>query len=303
MSDSFSIDDVNTDQLSSAVEKRTIPWHWVVLGLMLVANAPIGVYYSPLNRVASRPEEPDFIMIGFLTVQPVFFSLWAAFTLQPLFQRLLWSFFVCTSMAFFEDLAAWKLGIGDLGDNLTFLPQVYLIASIILLLIRLLFGWRIIRLNSHVKPVEYRDYQFGLKHLMLLITFAAVVFSFFRFLVTYNRGYNVSVGTKQACVFFVSISALLLPAFIIIFTILSKKSFKVFPVFILILLLVIGSVISVDILNILHVMLRERIPYILALFVAGTCISATLNSVVLRMCGYRLIRGRKSPSSLQVPGQ
>ena len=285
MSDSSSLDDAKAEQSSLAADKRPFPAHWIVLGLLVVVNAAFGAYYS------SR--EPA--VAGFLTVQPILFSLWAAFALQPLFQRLLWPFFLCASMAFFEDLAAWKLAVGNLGDNLTYLPQIFAIATIGLLFIRLFFGWRIIRLYDDAKPIEYREYQFGLKHLILLITFAAVVLSFFRFLLNNNPRYNVSIITKQAFVFFTSIFILLIPAFVIIWTVLVRKSVRIFPVLIIAPALVIIAIIGADTADIfLHTKLRQSTLHELVLFILGACVSAFISAMLLRLCGYRLTRERKT---------
>src|SRR5664279_2165931 len=81
--------------------RRTIPKHWIVLGLLVVVHAGLGVFLpSCVSVTAVNPTY--FMWLGFVFSQPILFALWAAFAPQRFYHRFLWSLLLCI-LVFFAD--------------------------------------------------------------------------------------------------------------------------------------------------------------------------------------------------------
>jgi hypothetical protein len=62
----------------------------VVLGLLLLAHAAVGAYFTPTKGTLF------YLTFGIRISQPVLLATWAAFGRQRFYYRLLWSLLICT---------------------------------------------------------------------------------------------------------------------------------------------------------------------------------------------------------------
>jgi len=122
-------------------EKRSIPWHWVVLGLLVVAQAGVGAYFN--GQISKMGESAgEFLTLGLLFSQPVLLAFWAAFAPQPFYQRFLWSFLLCTVVSFVEE--AQTLGQYNPFKNIMMISLAnFIVAAIVFLAFRWVFRWQI----------------------------------------------------------------------------------------------------------------------------------------------------------------
>ena len=137
-------------------EKRSIPWHWIVLGLLVAAHAMIGTY-SIRKLVGSDASFGSLLMAGVIFSQPMFFAFWAALAPQRFYTRFLWSVLLCTVICFFEELGRLQSdtasGVG--GMMLAFL-SIFVLATVLLAIVRWVSRWQI--KHSFVE-MSHSDYQ------------------------------------------------------------------------------------------------------------------------------------------------
>jgi len=307
MSDSSPLDDVKADQASVAADKRPFPKHWIVLGLLLIANAAFGAYFNPNGKNSSEVgEKTAFMLTGFLCTQPFLFALWAAFAPHRFYRRFLWALLLCSLVAFAEELGTL---LGNRNTYLGFGMAVQLILFIlftsVLLMVRRFFGWRFNRSQTEFMPSDYQANQFGIKHLILLTTITGIAFALIRslrILNSFNRLPSV-VSVLASTGFF---SAMIIPIMIVPWFTMTFRGNTIKLIVLATVLLGIFDPLS-------FLIVQQPIPPLyfsfgevlrdVLLMQLGGCLSVLLNTIVLRLCGYRLIRERKSVSSSQALGQ
>ena len=127
------------DSLPLSENRRAIPWHWVVLGLLVVAHAGLGSYYNSIGTDLFRSK--DTMLAGLLSSQPLLLAFWAAFAPQRFYDRILWSLLLCILVSFTVDCGVWlHVNANGYGYGLGFLMLadsiLFVMAIPILLLIR-----------------------------------------------------------------------------------------------------------------------------------------------------------------------
>ncbi len=286
MSDLSPLDDANADQASVAVDKRPFPKHWIALGLLVIANAALGAYFHPMNRDIYDSEKVLFAILGFLLAQPILFALWAAFAPQRFYHRLLWAFLLCTLVSFLEELGALGNTKSGLGTTMMFQLILFVLFTAILLLVRQFIGWHFKISQMGISPGDYQSYQFGVKHLILLTTFAAIAFALIRslFILDSNNNWVPAVGIH--CIIF----AMIIPIIIVPwFTMGLRGNTIKLIVFATVLLGIIDSAIFLIALKADAKHIDNNLQAILLLQL-GACLTVMFNTIVLRLCGYRLMR-------------
>jgi hypothetical protein len=187
MSDSSPLDDAKAAQASVAVDKRPFPKHWIILGLLIIANAAFGAYFNPNGKTSSEVgEKTAFILTGFLFTQPFLFALWAAFAPQRFYRRFLWALLLCSLVAFAEELGTLGYRNPSLGFGMVVQLILFILFTSLLLLVRQIFGWRFNRSQKEFMPSDYQANQFGIKHLIILTTIIGIAFGLIRSLMLLN---------------------------------------------------------------------------------------------------------------------
>ena len=180
MSDSMPLDEVSETPPKENANRRSIPKHWIVLGLLVFAHAAFGVSFTTVLRGQQKyPEIISPILIGFLYSQPIMFAIWAAFAPQRFYHRILWSLLLCTLVSFAEDLGTLRLSSVRPGYTMMVFIILFIVVTIILLLVRF-FRWQMTQSFELNIPTDYRANQFGIKHLIILTTIVALAFGLFR---------------------------------------------------------------------------------------------------------------------------
>ena len=75
--------------LNEVPEHRRPSHHWIVLGLLVVAHAEFGLYFTPNGKAIDDGEVLSVLMLGFLGSQPILLAIWAAFAPQRFYHRFL----------------------------------------------------------------------------------------------------------------------------------------------------------------------------------------------------------------------
>jgi hypothetical protein len=297
MSDLSPLDDVNADQAFITADKRPFPKHWIALGLLVIANAAFGAYFNPTGKPVSEVGEIiGFAMIGFLLTQPILFALWAAFAPHKFYNRFLWAFLLCTMVSFVEELGSLGTTLSDLGSMMIFQLILFILFTAILLLVRRFIGWHFKISQTEISPGDYQSYQFGIKHLFLLTTFAAIAFALIRSLFILNSNNDKVPAVPAIIGIFCIIFALITPIiFIPWYTLTGHRKIAWLLLFTIISLGIIDLTVYLILKNKVPVPDNKQIESVM-FFQLGGCLSVLLNTLVFRLCGYRLIRERKPVS-------
>ena len=187
--------------------RRTVPWHWIVLGILVVVHAGVGACIYPL--IALNPDNPFLLLaFGLILSHPTLFAIWAAFAPQRFYHRFFWSCLLCILVSFTDGIGAFYQIKDDFGKIMSFEIAVFFVAIAILLLLRQLSGWHITRgAVENMPPSSYQAYQFGIKHLLILTTITAIGFGLFPFprlslLQIVSCIHGLSWRQLQVCIFF-----------------------------------------------------------------------------------------------------
>lgn len=296
MPDSLPPEHTKADQAFQALvaaDKRPFPTHWIALGLLVIANAAFGAYINPMGRDISEVEEKVyFAILGFLHAQPILFALWAAFAPQRFYQRFLWSFLLCSLVAFTEELGTLWDTQADHASQIVTLLIFFIMFTSVLLLVRRFFGWRFKRSQMEFFPGDYRANQFGIKHLILLMTITGIAFALIRSLMIFNSSNRlpsveefISIALITCLVFAMLIPIIIVPWFTMAFR---GNTIKLI-VLATILLGIIDSAIFLIALKADAKHINNNLRAML-FFQSGVCLTVLLNTIVLRLCGYRLVR-------------
>ena len=166
-------------------EKRSVPWHWSVLGLLVVAQAGLGAYLSPTFSSGSGALGMG-ATLGVLLSQPLLLAFWAGFASQRFFQRFLWTYVLCILVALAEEVTPLcTQGRADLRIFTAFVA-LFATGTLVFLNIRQVSGWQIKHPIIEDARSDYRPSQFGIKHLITLISITALACGLARSLVVFQ---------------------------------------------------------------------------------------------------------------------
>jgi hypothetical protein len=283
--------DYMTDEVSESTNKenanfRSIPKYWIVLGLLVCAHAAFGAIFS--LRIVKSNATVFVLMLGCLLSQPILFAIWAALAPQRFYRRFLWSLFFCTLVCF-------SAGLGILvsePQNLFFFTisdiVLFIATTPILLLVRRLSRWQIIHSYTAHVPSDYQANQFGVKHLIILITITALACGLFRTLIvtcppsSYPSVAAVVAGT---CVVIVVLFPIVFIPWITL-AYLKNMVLSIFYTFILF------GIYDMAVYFIVRILNPEPEIFQIAFFVQlGASISVFLSMLMIRLCGFRMVRG------------
>jgi hypothetical protein len=283
-----------SDAMPNPENRQSIPTHWIVLGFLVVAHTGLGAYFNGrLGNIKGHVDE--FLTMGLLFSQPMLLAFWAAFAPQPFYQRSLWCFFLCTMVSFFEQLNALEHTQNLFKEIMMMSLATFFVATMVFLAVRWISRWQIRHTIVEAARSAYEPSQFGVKHLIILITITAVCCGLIRSLFIMNRNWELGqpivewVGRASVMLF------LILPVIVIPWIVMACRP-KV-----LWLLLVMISVETVCIVSggciiglcfsnqaLSDVFVREGRAMLMIQL--GAALSVVVSSLVLRFCGFSLVR-------------
>jgi hypothetical protein len=275
--------------------RRAIPWHWIVLGLLVVVHAGVGAITNPRNTVHS--ETVFSFSMGLILSHSILFAFWAAFAPQRFYHRFLWSLLVCILVAYTVDCGALFHTTSQSGALMLADLILFMLETFILLCVRLYFGWQITIPKAEIIYSEYQAHQFGIKHLILLITIAAVGFGLLRSLFLINPSHTISPLEFSLSIIIGLV--MYIPVIMLTGLILTPLQKPIFPI---ILLLICFGVIDLAI-KLIGNLFSQPYKYgfldiegILFLQL-GAALSVLITTLVMRWCGFRMIRVRKAAAA------
>jgi hypothetical protein len=168
---------------------------------------------------------------------------------------------------------------------------LYVLAVPILLVIRWLSGWRIVHESAGIIPLnDYRLYQFGIKHIIILTTITAIALGLLRSSLviapgSFSNPLIVLVGCAGMYV------SLLLPAFYIPWVVLP---FRINLLRLFILFIILGVCGRINYLIVQHYFFPglDVLKAILC-FHIGSGLSVLITTLGMRFCGFRMVRERR----------
>jgi hypothetical protein len=278
--------------------RRSGSIRWLGLGLLVVAYLECDAFFS---AAAAGTTLGYAFMLGFLVSQPMLLSFWTAFAPQRLYHRLLWGLALCVSVALAAELghridpgfAPIRQTLPPMGFLLSIDLVLLLLATPLLLLLRRLSRWKLSHSASGPSPSRYQAHQFGLKHLFILTTITALVCGSFRTLAVFDPTLAPPPVAEVSSIVF-QIGMLFLPmALIPWFTLGSPSNARMSMLFALLFLIVSEAACCF----VFRTLPRpDALKSILA-FQLGAGASVFLSTLVIRWCGFRMIREAKTLAS------
>ncbi len=280
---------------------KGFPRHWIVLGLLVLANAALGAYFNPIGSGPTEIGEIRmFCLLGAILSQPVLFAIWASFAHSRFYHRFLWSLLLCTLVSFSEDLGSLLRGNHrDLGMLMVIDTTLFLTATIVLSVFRHFSRWQIKQPGGEDAPSAYEGYHFGIKHLLILTTITALACGLFRTLYNINPNLRLPPSIAEFVGGIGLFLALLFPIVVIPwYTLACRSSRPRSRIFVTVIMVVV-----VDLAAYFSMITMSPPPPSISLydlikpflfFQLGSVISACVSTLVVRGCGFRMIREAKA---------
>ena len=283
-------EEVSETQSKENAIRRSIPKHWIVLGLLVFTHAAFGAYLGlHLGKTEQSSAYISYMMVGILWSQPILLAIWAALAPQRFYHRFLWTLLFCILICFTVAIGCLVHKSIEMGMIIMELT-LFIVATLILLLVRRLSGWQIIHSYTAHVPSDYQAYQFGIKHLIILITITAMACSLFRTLVVISPQLSyppvVKVAKNTCEVIVVLFPIIIIPWFILAYL---KNT----------LLSILYAIILLGIIDVaVYFIFRKLAPnpdiiQIILIVQLGASISVFFSTLIIRLCGFRMVRERK----------
>jgi hypothetical protein len=278
---------------------RSIPKHWIVLGLLVVAQAGLGAFLNGRLNIITTADLGAPLTIGLLFSQPILLAFWAAFAPQPLYQRFLWSFLLCTVVSFVEEVPALANTHNVFKNTMTIFLAGFIVVTIVCLGFRWIFRWQIKHSLIEDAESDYERSQFGVKHLIILITITAICCGLARslFIIDPNSQWVHTISEYIGRIY----GTLLLigPVIVIPWIAMTHR-----PKVLRSLFAIIGAEIVCAVSGGFIISVCFSLPSLGTVFVGeggvilliqvGAALSILVTSLVMRFCGFRLVRVPKT---------
>jgi hypothetical protein len=279
--------------------RESASFHWIVLGILVLAHAGVGALLNPAGHPNALPNNPVVpVALGVLFSQPLLFAFWTAFAPQRFYHRLLWGLLLCASVAFAVEAGglssendSFRGGCYARGFFLSIDMILFLAATPLLLLVRRLTGWKLTCSDAEPAPSDYRARQFGIKHFLILTTIAAFVCGLFRTISVIDPTVSVKPVAEVAKTVLQITFALLPVALIPWFTLGYHK--RVWVSLLWAIVVVAISVVACCFL--LPVRQSPVLIQMILLIQFGAGLSVFISTFVMRQCGFR---GRRQAGAL-----
>ncbi len=287
MSDSPPQDQIQEADSNADAGRRPVPKHWIALGIIVIAHASFNACIFPNLHRANSPS--SLIATGIIISQPALIAVWVALASQRFYQRFLWGVLLFIVASFTVELVAVLGQRGPLGVYAPIELTLFILATVILMLVRRLLRFSIIRSHAKYLGSDYQENQFGIKHLVILTTITAIAFGLFRTLFLIHPQFY-SPSLSEFSIIICEIAILLFPTVLITWLVLAFHKNMASSIFSAIILLCITNVLAY-----LFFTSFERSPdkiEIIFFVQLGAGLSALLTTLVIRFCGYRMIQAR-----------
>jgi len=275
-------------------ENRSFPWHWIVLGLLVVAQAGLGAYAA--GRFDSGMDDVDRrLMTGFLLSQPLLLAFWAAFSPQRFYQRFLWSVLLCAMVLFVDELGPLPHMDSHVGKFMMMSSAIFVLATMLLLAIRRILHWQITHPLIEHSHTDYQGSQFGIKHLVALITITAIACGLLRSLLLMNRNVDWLPSVSRVVSYAVGNVGLLCPVIILPWYVMAYRP-RIGPLIVSTTIIGVGCELAA-----FAILMTSPQPLFFVermLFMQlGAGLSVLISTTVMRLCGFRMVRVPKSGSA------
>jgi hypothetical protein len=264
------------------------PSHWTVLGLLVLAHAAFAV--CSMQFTSYRHSVLETVCMKTILWQPILFAIWAAFASQRLWVRSVCGFVSCAVVASIDQFGATLCKPPRNADSLV--PELlkwFCICTVLLSGLRYFSRWQIVPNPPVIPHPAGQKYQFTIRELIYATTVLAVCCGGVRTLLIVDPGRDVLPMVCPAL-------AYVFPATVVPWIILADRS-KLRAL--LLAILVGGGLVLAE-----YLLLSENSPSLalrrhifiqsMLLVQLGSTASATVSFLVLRFCGFRMVRLPKS---------
>jgi hypothetical protein len=294
MSDSLPLDEVSETQPKEAFIRRSIPKRWIVLVALVLAHA---LFSRVCGFFIENSNPLSYMISGVVLSQPILIAIWAALAPQRFYIRFLWGFLSFTLIFF---AVGYGISLYDPSNGVMFVIidlVLFIVASLMFLLVRRLSRWQIIHFYAKPVSLDYQSYQFGIKHLIILTTILALALGLFRTLLLISRNASlpeISDIAGIAC----EVILVLFPIIIIPWLTLAYVKNTLSSIIYAVILIGIVDVAAFSIFkwlgqNHLH---NPNLIQIFLFVQLGASFSMFATTLVIRLCGFRMVRASASGS-------
>jgi hypothetical protein len=287
-------DEFGLNETDDSREIPSPPWPtrhpWKVLGGWIVIQTALALLFFHENY--SRAGESFFIaMLGSLFSHPLLFALWAALAPQRFYVRFLWCLPLSFGVSFLVELKYHFTNRGHVMDFFIILisMSIFVLATAILLLVRRFTRWQLRQRSNSESASDYQPYQFGIKHMLILTTIIGAVSGLFKSLIVISD--HATMPSLGELTRILSEILLMIVPILFVFWLtlinLSKRKGSAIAAIIFLAFAEIAVYIFVPMIEGSRTRMNEVIPF----FQIGCGLSVIMTAMVIRRCGFRMVRG------------
>ena len=276
---------------------KGFPKHWTVLGLLVLAHAVFGAYCISTDKTLCN------LTVGVMISQPILLATWAAFARQRFYHRILWSLLICTYVSFADDLGAgqhvgqYEMHFGP-GKMILAHLALYVVVLGFLLPVRHFSRWQITQPDASDAPSVYLDHHFGINHLLFLTAIVALACGLVRslFIITGSNSPYSKAADFSYSVFLLLVASF--PSSVVPWITLApgRKPCWLIPMTISVagaldaIAYAVSTIRCSDLLPFVPWYVSENLVVPCFWLQLGAILSAVGSTLVLRYCGFRMIR-------------
>jgi hypothetical protein len=266
----------------------------LALGLLLLAHAVIGAYCTPSYKTLSD------LTAGVRFSQPILLATWAVLARQGFYYRLLWALLICTYLSFADDLGVTQQSPhGQPAETIVASLALFATSLPFLLLIRSLSGWRIISPAAQEAESAYRSSHYGIHHLMILTAIVALACGLIRSLLIMQKSGFPYPSVADLVMTLGPNLFVLFPACVVPWLTLAEgqtgHASGLFTIIVTAVFDIVSLIVGLGIYFPPRRFVVDGIVQCLSMQV-GAILSAMIAALVLRYCGYRLVREPRTTS-------
>ncbi len=263
------------------------PWYLLVLGLLLLAHAMFGAYCAPDNETLCS------LKLGVIMSQPVLLAIWAAFAQHRFYFRLLWALLLCTYLSFADDIGAVfqpAMRI-DPGEVILATLALFVVTLPLLLLARRVSRCQISGPDGSGSHSVYLAHHYGIHHLLILTAIVALACGLVRSLLIIT---DAGFPYPSIFYFMVALGLLLIlsqPASLIPWiTLADRRKPFLWAFAALLIIAALDCAAGVAMALVGQSIWSPDIVVRCLLLQLGAVLSALGTTIVVRCCGFRMIR-------------
>lgn len=272
---------------------KVLPWTaqhpWRVLGGWIAIQTALAFLFFHENY--SRAGESFFIAtLGFLFSYPLLFALWTAFAPQRFYVRFLWCLPLSFGVSFLVEVKYIFTNRGHFMDFFVILisMSIFILATPILLLVRRFTRWQLEHLSDRESASDYQPYQFGIKHMIILTTIIGAVSGLFKSLIVMSD-HATMPSIREVTRISSEVLLMVVPILFVNWLTIVDLSKRIGSIIAAIVFLAFAEI-AVWIFVPMIEGSRSRMYDVIPFFQIGCGLSVFLTALVIRCCGFRLVR-------------